>query len=88
MAHTALCSPPAGIQQTAANVRKRMALWSVITSELMIQLSKCSNVAEKVADSEPTLLLEVMMISQDVQGGAEMQLIECMAWVEQREESN
>lgn len=64
-----------------------MELRSVITSELMIQLSKCSNVAEKVADSGPTLL-EVMMISQDVQGGAEMQLIKCMARIEQREESN
>jgi hypothetical protein len=63
-----------------------MELRSVITSELMIQLSKCSNVAEKVTDSGLTLL-EVMMISQDVQGGAEMQLIKCVARTERREES-
>lgn len=29
-----------------------------------------------------------MMISQDIQGGAEMQLIKYMAWTEQHEESN
>lgn len=41
---------------------------------------------KKVTDSGLTLL-EVMMISQDIQGGAEMQLIKCMAQTEWREES-
>lgn len=52
----------------------------------MIQLSKCSHVAEKVADSGPTLR-EVRMISQDVQGGAEMHLIKCKPCVEPRAET-
>lgn len=64
-----------------------MELRLATTSQLMIQLSKCSNVAEKVTDSGPTLG-EVRMISQDVQGGAEMCLIKCGAPVEQHEESN
>lgn len=63
-----------------------MKLQSVVIFQLIIQLSKCSNIAENEQIQNSTY--EVMMISQDVQGRKEMQLIKCMAWIEQHEESN
>lgn len=49
-------------------------------------VEQMSNIAENAPTQNPTY--EVVIISQDVQGRAEMQLIKCMAWIEQHEESN
>lgn len=62
-----------------------MKLQSAIIFQLIIELSKCSNIAENKQIQTSTY--EVMMISQDVQGREEMQLMKCMAWTEQHEES-
>lgn len=85
VAHTVLCQH--GFRKQLPKSEKRMELWSAITSQLVIQWSKCSNVAEKETDSRPTLH-KVTMISQDVQGGGEMALIKCGPPIEQRGESN
>lgn len=60
-------------------------LQSALTFQLIIQLSKCSNIAEN--EQIQNSIYEAV-ISQDVQREAEMQLIKCMAWIEQHEESN
>lgn len=68
-------------------LEKRMGLQLVTISQLTIELTNVVKFQNRRRFRTLTLY-EVTMISQGIQGGAEMPLIKCMVWIEQHEESN